>query len=412
MAKDYISLDYSNKKLECYEDDENEKIYFGKGAIDRLKIFIKNNYMGQKIIVLCSPSEFDYISSRFYSDDYKICIISVVDYNNSFIERLGSTLNDVNLIVGVGDDRLVNLVKAIVTRYNVSYVLYLCGLCGYRLFINEYYLEENFSRHFECKGPSRVFIDEEKIETTSRVDVALRAFEVFSKLGYFADYILNFIVYKTEYNVEFVNEFKKLYKGFYNNLDKLIMMDKEAVKVLQDNIIELSELLNMANYSFEIDKENVFCNIYNYFDKEKIERPLLESVGFRVMLNIYNKFIININIQSTYFDIERHVAMFDKYFRNINIKMELEAMPEFKKLRFILEKAKDDINIKLNLLSKITEMIFVKCIKILPDNGYDLSRQINTNLVERSIYFCGDIIKGESYLKIIRDFGVLDYEVE
>lgn len=411
MAKDYISLDYSNKHFEHYKEPSEEKIYFGVGAIDKLKEFIRVNYIEQKVIVFCLPSEFDYISSKIYSDDYKACIISVVDYSNSFIERLGVTFDNVDLIVGVGDDRLINLVKAIVARYNLSYVLYLSGVCGYKTFINEYYLEDNFSRYFDVDKAIKIYIDEDRLEFASRDDVALRAFEVFSKLGYFADYILNFIVYKTEYNLVFVNEFKKLYKTFYNNLEKLIMMDKEAIKVLQDNIIELAELLDVVKYRFESDKENVFSNIYNYFDNEKIDKALLESVGFRVMLNIYNKFINNIKIQSTYFNIEKHVAMFDKYFRTINIKMELEAMPEFKRLGFILEKTKDDIEIKLNILSKMAEMIFVKCIKILPDNGYELSKQLNIDLVERSVYFCGDIIKGSSYLKIVRDFGVLDYDL-
>lgn len=413
MAKDYISLDYSNKNVYTKVSEENEDgLYFGKNALDEMKMYIENKFTGQKIIVLCTSLDFENISDEIYSENYDACIISVVDYNNAFIDRLKSALEDVNLIVGIGDDRLINLVKAVSCRYDKEYVLYFNRVCGYKVFINEYYLEDNFSLYYEVKSANRIYIDEDKVGETDRNIVACRAFEVFNRLGYFADYVLNFIVYKSEYNIEFVNEFKKIYKSFYNGLDKLIMMDKEAINKLQDCIIELAFLLKKIGYLFNYDKENMFSSIYKYFDREDTSNALVESVGFRVMLSIYTKFINNINIQSTYFNIEKHVAMFDKYFRNINVKLELEAMPEFRKLEFVLTKAKDDIICKLSILNKMTDLLFNKCIKILPDNGYELSNKLNTNLVERSVYFCSDIVKGDCYLKIIRDFGILDYDIE
>ena len=158
-------------------------------------------------------------------------------------------------------------------------------------------------------------------------------------------------------------------------------------------------------------KENIFANVFNYLCRKKdLSMSEVRIVGAQAFCRIYYQFFNSLDeIQLNYFDIQKKLELLDQYFQGVEYELDNYVQMDMEEVVYLLSKHKDNISKKVYSYVKMLEQMLDRALDLYDDSGYLFSKKLNQEMALKAIYFTPDFLKGKSLLKIIRDFGVLDY---
>ena len=388
-------------------------IYYGKDIISTLNEYIVKNFKYQKILFFCKSNDYNYINENVRSENYEKIIIVLNEFNTDKLEKIAQNIKcDVRALVAYGDFEVAQAVKYFSCKNNLPYILLKNELPIVEELVDYYILYDGMYVAEKCIPPAQILLDSEALKSASRRNICSSVYSLLNKLGYFEDYYLNYIIYKSEFNCNDFLCFKDIYIEIYNLLEKLSMLDSESILRLGDMVLYMSALLKRLNYEIERDKIFVFSNLYLLFTEKKFNSfdfILSGQIGLQVINGIYEKFIKGVeNLTFSYIDIEKRVVMFDKYFKNYKLNYNGFELPNIEKLKFVLSRNKNLLSNKIQTLGKLSSRLLSKSFLVQEDSGYALSKDTDSISVVKAVCFCSDIVSGDNFLKIIRDYGVLE----
>ena len=388
-------------------------IYYGKDIISTLNEYIVKNFKYQKILFFCKSNDYNYINENVRSENYEKIIIVLNEFNTDKLEKIAQNIKcDVRALVAYGDFEVAQAVKYFSCKNNLPYILLKNELPIVEELVDYYILYDGMYVAEKCIPPAQILLDSEALKSASRRNICSSVYSLLNKLGYFEDYYLNYIIYKSEFNCNDFLCFKDIYIEIYNLLEKLSMLDSESILRLGDMVLYMSALLKRLNYEIERDKIFVFSNLYLLFTEKKFNSfdfILSGQIGLQVINGIYEKFIKGVeNLTFSYIDIEKRVVMFDKYFKNYKLNYNGIELPNIEKLKFVLSRNKNLLSNKIQTLGKLSSRLLSKSFLVQEDSGYALSKDTDSISVVKAVCFCSDIVSGDNFLKIIRDYGVLE----
>ena len=388
-------------------------IYYGKDIISTLNDYIVKNFKYQKILFFCKSNDYNYINENVLSENYEKIIIVLNEFNTDKLEKIAQNIKcDVRALVAYGDFEVAQAVKYFSRKNNLPYILLKNELPIVEELVDYYILYDGVYVAEKCIPPAQILLDSEALKSASRRNICSSVYSLLNKLGYFEDYYLNYIIYKSEFNCNDFLCFKDIYIEIYNLLEKLSMLDSESILRLGDMVLYMSALLKRLNYEIERDKIFVFSNLYLLFTEKKFNSfdfILSGQIGLQVINGIYEKFIKGVeNLTFSYIDIEKRVVMFDKYFKNYKLNYNGFELPNIEKLKFVLSRNKNLLSNKIQTLGKLSSRLLSKSFLVQEDSGYALSKDTDSISVVKAVCFCSDIVSGDNFLKIIRDYGVLE----
>lgn len=388
-------------------------IYYGKDVISTLNEYIVKNFKYQKILFFCKSNDYNYINENILSENYEKIIIVLNEFNTDKLEKIAQNIKcDVRALVAYGDFEVAQAVKYFSCKNNLPYIILKNELPIVEELVDYYILYDGVYVAEKCGPPAQILLDSEALKSASRKNICSLVYSLLNKLGYFEDYYLNYIIYKSEFNCNDFLCFKDIYIEIYNLLEKLSMLDSESILRLGDMVLYMSALLKRLNYEVERDKIFVFSNLYLLFTEKKFNSfdfILSGQIGLQVINGIYEKFIKGVeNLTFSYIDIEKRVVMFDKYFKNYKLNYNGFELPNIEKLKFVLSRNKNLLSNKIQTLGKLSSKLLSKSFLVQEDSGYALSKDTDSISVVKAVCFCSDIVSGDNFLKIIRDYGVLE----
>ena len=388
-------------------------IYYGKDIISTLNEYIVKNFKYQKILFFCKSNDYNYINENVRSENYEKIIIVLNEFNTDKLEKIAQNIKcDVRALVAYGDFEVAQAVKYFSCKNNLPYILLKNELPIVEELVDYYILYDGVYVAEKCVPPAQILLDSEALKSASRRNICSSVYSLLKKLGYFEDYYVNYIIYKSEFHFNDFLCFKDIYIEIYNLLEKLSMLDSESILRLGDMVLYMSALLKRLNYEIERDKIFVFSNLYLLFTEKKFnifDFILSGQIGLQVINGIYEKFIKGVeNLTFSYIDIEKRVVMFDKYFKNYKLNYNGFELPNIEKLKFVLSRNKNLLSNKIQTLGKLSSRLLSKSFLVQEDSGYALSKDTDSISVVKAVCFCSDIVSGDNFLKIIRDYGVLE----
>ena len=395
------------------QDLINANVYYGLDVEETFDKYILENYKYQKVIFFCRNFDYETINKRFINDGYQRVVIVLNDFDARSLDAIANGINcDVRVLVAYGDFEVVQAVKYISSVIDKSYVVIKTTLPMVEELLDSYIIYDDVYVVGACNAPVQVLLDSILIKNCNRRDISQCLYSILNKLSFFEDYYLNYIVYKSQFNcLDFV-KFKEIYLDIYVLMERLAMLDKESILRIGDIALYLSVLLKRLDYRIQSDKIFVFSNLYLLLTgKSYNSYDLVVSgqVGLQVVNCVYEKFIKGIDgLSFEYIDIEKRVVAFDKHFKNFRVTYNAFEMPNVERLRFVLNKNKTIILNKIMSLTKMASLLLDKSFLIQEDSGYALSKYADSLAVIKSISFCSDIVEGDNFIKIIRDYGVLE----
>ena len=395
------------------QDLINSNVYYGKDVLGAFSELVVKNYKYQKVMFFCEVREYEYVSQKFVSNDFESLFFGLEGCDLKELNQIIKGIKcDVRVLVGVGSFEVIQAVKYIANYLRLPYIIIKETIPIVEELINYSVIYEGVYDLEVCEPPLGVFIDSEKVEGATRSNICEVAYSMLNKLSFFGDYYLNYIVHKTDFKCGDFVCFKDIYLQLYELLEKLSMLDKESILRLGDLVLYLSVLLKRLDYSMDKDKIFVFTNLYLLLAKKSAtiyNFCMVGQVGLQVLNGVYKKFIQELEkLSFDYIDIEKRVRMFDLYFQNYKLAFNAFEFPNVERMKFVLLKNKKIINTKVDILNELSSKLLNKSFLLHEDSGYSIVKNLDSLAVVKSVCFCADVVKGECFLKIIRDYGVLD----
>lgn len=389
----------------------NEKnLYFGKCAIEKAKMFIDENLPLQKFIVITKKE--DLINVKNCLNCELAIYICLSEFTFEEVQNLKENLGEeVRLIVGIGDEEVVNSAKCFASLLNVSYGIVETTFSSALTLLNSYQIfDEGYIIERECEGYSFYYIDSDEIAKISREQMVEMYAFVCSKIGYILDDILSAKIFKTEFKLSTQQEMKNL----LNELNKVSysLMFKENILSLKDIMVSLSSILRNCSYSTKKDKQYVATNMYcyltkNYSDFNKI--CLNYSCAFTLL---YATFFTNLqNLKYCVFDVEKRVKIFDKYFSKSGFEFDYNALKNYDQTYYILSFMREQLLSQCVASHKLLTMTNNQCMALLKDGGYGLKNRLRNSKFSEALCFAPDVIVGENLVKVVKNYGLLDFDV-
>ena len=395
------------------QDLIKSNVYYGKDVFGAFSELVLKNYRYQKVMFFCDVREYERVSQEFVSKDFESLFLGLEGRGLDELNQITDGIKcDVRVLVAVGDFEVIQAVKYIANCLDLPYVIIKEKLPIVEELIDCSIIHEGVYVLEECEPPLGVYIDSEKVTKTTRQNVCEVAYSMLNRLGFFEDYYLNYIVHKTDFKCSDFVGFKDIYLELYELLEKLSMLDKESVLRLGDLVLYLSVLLKRLDYNMDKDKIFVFSNLYLLLAKKEAtvyNYCMVGQVGLQVLNGVYKKFIQGLEkLSFDYIDIEKRVQMFDSYFKNYKLAFNAFEFPNVERMKFVLIKNKTILNTKIDTLNKLASKLLNKSFLLQEDSGYSVVKNLDSLAVIKSVCFCADVVKGECFLKIIRDYGALD----
>ena len=400
--------------IDILENDlVKSNIYYGNEVIKNLNDYIIANFKYQKVLFFCSVDNYENVKSNFCCADYEIIVLAMECFDIGELDKIAEGIKcEVRLLVGIGDFELVQAVKYIASIKDMPFVLIKKELPLVEEMLDVSILYDGVYVDNISKKPERIFLDSDAICMATRRNISECVYSMINKIGYFEDYYLRYLIHKEDFNCKDFALFKDIYNKLYNILDKVAMLESEALLRLGDLVLCLGVLLHRLGYSVREDKLYVFSNLYLLFTGKSYngyEYALSGQIGLQATNKVYEKFIKKIgNMNFEYIDVVRRVEMFDKCFRNFKIDYNAYEMPNVERLQFILKRNQAILNQKVNVLSQISVKLLNKSFLVLEDSGYNISRGTDAYAVVKAVTYCSDVVCGNSFIKIVRDFGALE----
>ena len=182
---------------------------------------------------------------------------------------------------------------------------------------------------------------------------------------------------------------------------------------LDNYLVFLEDFANfLVNQGWDYNtKENIFANIFKHIcTKNDLNTNEIKIVGAQAFCRIYYEFFKNLDdMQFNYFDLKKRLELLEKYFQDVNFEIDNYSQLDIEKTTYILTKHKNKLFNKISSFMQMLEQILSSALDLYDDSGYLFSKKLNQDIALKAIYFTPDFLKGQSLLKIVRDFGVLDY---
>lgn len=383
-------------------------------TIERMNELLLGQYKYKKVLFLTDNNSYDFAVAKFKNEDVNAIFLIATEYNKeSAVSLISNELSDVDLIVGVGDEKLCNFARFVSHNYNINVTLFVKGYFTIDLLLEDVVMEENgFLRLFSVKTCENVFIYAEDINQYKRRNIVEMLLCLISKISFVLDKEINAYIYKKSFegfNQTFLKEF---YKELFDLLKCPTIVNLELIKRIFALNIKMANFLRHANYEKQ-DKETIFACNYKFFDaSENVNLNELRIIGAIVMNKMYLNFFQKIDrLSYAYFDIEKRVRVFDKYFSGVNCDICLSEIADENKLKYILNRYKVKFIKKVEYCLVILQALMNKCLDFYEDGGYEVFKSFNSQNMLRSVYFVPDIIKGNCIIKMIRDYGLMDFEI-
>lgn len=391
--------------------EKNEKnLYFGKCAIEKAKMYIDDNLPLQKFIVLTKKECLINVKNCL-NCEYAI-YICLNEFTYEELEMLKENLKEeVRLIVGIGGEDVINAAKCLSSLLKVDYGVVEIEFSSALTLLENYQIFENgYKTERECEGYNFYYIDSDEILKISRtLMVEIYAF-ICSKIAYILDEILSAKIFKTEFKISTQQQMKNI----LNEVEKVSysLMFKENILSLKDIAIELAMLLKSIGYTTKKDKQFVATNMFCYLTQSY-------SDFYQICLNyscaftlLYATFLTNLQgLKYSVFDIEKRVKMFDKYFSKSGFEFDYNALKNYEQVYYVLSFMREQLLSQCIASHKLLTMTNNQCMALLKDGGYALKKRLKSNKFYNALCFAPDVTMGESLVKVVKNYGLLDLDV-
>ena len=152
----------------------------------------------------------------------------------------------------------------------------------------------------------------------------------------------------------------------------------------------------------------MFCFLTkNYKDFHQI--CLNYSCAFTLL---YATFLSNLqSLKYCVFDIEKRVKVFDKYFSKSGFEFDYNALNSYEQTYYILSFMREQLLSQCVATHKLLTMTNNQCMTLLKDGGFGLKTRLKSSCFTEALCFTPDVIVGESLVKIVKNYGLLDFDV-
>lgn len=391
--------------------EKNEKnLYFGKYALERAKMYINENLPLQKFIVLTEKEELINIKNCLNNEG--AIYICLSEFNYEEIEKLCTAIKEeIRLVVGVGNEKIINAAKCFSAIKKIDYGIVETSFSSSLTLLKNYQIiKDNYIYEEACEWPDFYYIDSEEISKISRQNMVEMYSFISSKIGYVLDEMMSAKIFKTEFSLSTQKEMKKLLNDL-NNITPSLMY-KENILSLKDVIISLAFLLRKNEYSTKKDKQFVAANMFCYLTKNYKDFNqicLNYSCAFTLL---YATFFVNLNsLKYSVFDIEKRVKVFDEYFSKAGFEFDYNALNNYDKTYYILSFMRETLLSQCIASHKLIKMTLDHCNSLLKDGGFEIKGRLKSPLFSKALCFAPDVIVGESLVKVVKNYGLLDFDV-
>ncbi len=404
--------------------ENTKKVVFKKEGIKALSDILKSYAAGEKVLVISSnvylKENLIELENQFKISNNEFEYLMQENLNSinnlSLIKKISKQIGeDVGLIVAVGGDEIVNLVKAVSYIKNINFVLVCNEAAMVNYFENKVEMLVDFKPVvFKCRVPLALIVDKNNLKKMPRKKIAALFSEITSKESFVLENYLINITKKNVLNKKALKNISALIEGAMNIADGLEDdLNKNSVNALTRSAINMGLELQKNNLIYNSSDSSV-CKALCYLQEDYSSILSYKIVASVFLMDLFEKFIKNLNFYN--------YACFSRKIREEKIKqiagvqeravVSSEVSYDHSKRKlfvYAVEEFRED------LLAKIenSKERILKCFKIFKrldiEGFYLLDKKIDAKNIKDAICVSPDMYNFNNFLSILKDFGVLDY---
>lgn len=373
--------------------------------------YLNQNYKGCQVCMICAVANYTACKSMMSSLEVKVYFIfsdDLATWQN--MQEVYNAVDRCEIFCCI-DNQSINFCKIICKHLSRQCVYFLTQIPMLDDFLPIYrYHKNNFIRYAKASPISNYVI---QYKVGEEIDKEYLVRSVFSIISYFALYLedmLNSYINKQSFSAQKQSQFH----GFMDLLDRLL----DEVFFMSDNFLDkyleflesFSQFVISNNLNLQ-SKENIFASIYSFLAKDtQLNFEEIKILAVQTLARVYQKFFENLeNISFNYFDLQKKVSLIDSTFKDVDYEIDSFDVEDVEKTIYKIKRFRQRLlDVCTHFVNRIEKMMD-KALDLYQDSGYAFSKKMNKDVLLKTIYFVPDFIKGNSFLKVIRDYGILDF---
>lgn len=380
-------------------------------ALSAFKEYLKSNYVNCKVCFICT-SEL-YVKMKKALDETGVKPIYLFSDDKATLQNAKSVykvVDNVSLLCCLDIDS-ISYAKMVSRDCGQDCVYYMENMPSLDAFLPLCYVTKEGMLTYEKCEPMKYYIISYKCG--NEIDRESLVASVFSTIVYFGSFLelmLDTYIYKSNYYIDLKSEFVNYAYRLNNLLSEVVFLHDKFLDNYLCFMEDFSKFLIQSKINLDT-KENVFGKLYKYFEpKSDLSYDEIRLVGVQAMAKVYAEFFKNLpTLSYSYYDIEKKIRLIDNLFHNVDYEIDEFDTLKAEKMNYLVRRFEKKLVKKCANFSIILDHMIDKALDLYNDSGYSFSKKMHNDTALKAIYFTPDFTKGDCFIKLVRDFGVLDY---
>jgi|LGVF01.2.fsa_nt_gb hypothetical protein len=406
---------------ERFLNKKTKKVFLGSNTIFKLKHILDEIIPYQKVMFVVKK-RFLKENKNYFDNLLKACNRACCEYifeedecNKNSITKLLEEINeDVACVVALGDNSLISSVKVVSFISKIPYVI-MPTVSVYPDFLLNIAKVNNsgINKVYKVNFPLAVLVDKDVILKQNNTGHINSYCQIVSLCFGVLDSKLTRICHSNTAQSEHYKKLNLLVEKTINLNENLYNYNTKALLELNKNAINIGIILTKFGYNL-LSSDYQMAKAFRLTGDSKLGICYYKVISGMFLLNVFESFINNIknnNYMSVNLNKRLQILSGVMSVKQINNNL-LDTLEEALKKSFNAYHIKE---YKVEMLEEIktTKTTLEKAYKVLKRMNLGLSfyaiNNLDTEVVKKAICLAPDLCNSNNFLKIIRNFGVLDY---
>lgn len=407
---------------ERFLNNKTKEVFLGENAVEKINEVCSAYLPYQKVLVITNAT-FKVENEVYYEGLLRGLKMPNVEYvftkkvnvnKASTTQLLKAVTEEVACILVIGNNELIDLVKIVAYIKNIPYIIlpsvkmepqYLCKIANITV--------DGLVKFYKVNAPLAVVVEQALLLKQKKLIIL----DMFCSITTLATFLLDeFLVGASKVNTMFSKHYEALKTVICDTLklnETLYNYKPSAIITLIQNAFKAGLILQNLN-CMNIDSATLTAHTLKKVNDPKLKLSYYKMINSLFLVNVYESFILNLKANNYLcVNIKNRIKIGEATFQTTSIKKTvIESLKKQENLTLCAYHIKEFEEEMLEEI-KNTKQILLKAYTVFKRMNLSLSyyieKTLNTENYKKAICLAPDLSTTNNFLKVICQFGVLDY---